>query len=134
MVVINKANGDPRRTIDFQPLNNYCKRQTFPLDSPVNLSSRVPEGIKKSVVDAWNGYHSVPLHPAHRYFTTFLTPFVRFRYKVAPHGHMVSGDGFNERYSAITIWMIVLCGLTTSRTASPKSVSISIYVLGMASS
>ena len=102
MVVTSKANGDPRRTIDFQPLNKHCKRQTFPLDSPFNLASRVPEGTKKSVCDVWNGYHSVPLHPAHRHFTTFLTPFGRFRYKAAPQGHMVSGDGFNERYSAIT--------------------------------
>ena len=33
---------------------------------------------------------------------TFLTPFGRYRYIVAPQGHMVSGDGFNERYSGIT--------------------------------
>ena len=102
MVITRKANGDPRRTIDFQPLNKHCKRQTFPLDSPFNLASRVPAGTKKSVCDVWNGYHSVALHPDHRHYTTFLTPFGRFRYRVAPQGHMVSGDGFNERYSAVT--------------------------------
>ena len=37
IVITSKANGDPRRTIDFQPLNKHCKRQTFPLDSPFNL-------------------------------------------------------------------------------------------------
>ena len=44
----------------------------------------------------------VKLHPDHRHFTTCLTHWGRFRYKVAPQGHMVSGDGFNERYSSIT--------------------------------
>ena len=102
MVITAKANGDPRRTIDFQPLNKHSTRQTFPVDSPFNLASRVPAGTKKSVCDVWNGYHSVKLHPDHRHFTSFLTPWGRFRYKVAPQGHMVSGDGFNERYSSIT--------------------------------
>ena len=102
MVVTRKANGDPRRTIDFQPLNKHSKRQTFPTDSPFNLASRVPAGMKKTVCDAWNGYHSIILDPDHRHLTTFLTPFGRYRYKAAPQGHMASGDGFNERYDAIT--------------------------------
>ena len=102
MVITAKADGTPRRTIDLQPLNKHSIRQTFPVDSPFNLASRVPAGTKKSVCDVWNGYHSVKLHPAHRHYTTFLTPWGRFRYKVAPQGHMVSGDGFNERYSSIT--------------------------------
>ena len=102
MVITAKANGDPRRTIDYQPLNRHSSRQTFPVDSPFSLASRIPTGKKKSVVDAWNGYHLVPLHPDYRHYTTFLTPWGRFRYLVAPQGHLVSGDGFNERYDAIT--------------------------------
>ena len=72
MVITAKADGTPRRTIDFQPLNKHSTRQTFPVDSPFNLASRVPAGTKKSVCDVWNGYHSVKLHPAHRHYTTFL--------------------------------------------------------------
>ena len=102
MVITAKSNGNPRRTIDFQSLNRHSSRQTFPVDSPFSLASRIPTGKKKSVVDAWNGYHLVPLHPDYRHCTTFLTPWGRFRYLVAPQGHLVSGDGFNERYDAIT--------------------------------
>ena len=102
MVITAKANNDPRRTIDYQPLNKHSTRQTFPVDSPFSLASRIPTGTKKTICDVWNGYHSIKLHPDDRHYTTFLTPWGRFRYKVSPQGHMVSGDGFNERYSAIT--------------------------------
>ena len=42
------------------------------------------------------------MHPDYKHLTTFLTPWGRYRYKVAPQGHLVSGDGFNERYDSIT--------------------------------
>ena len=61
MVITAKANGDPRRTVDFQPLNRATNRQTFPVEPPFNLATRVPRDVKKTVVDAWNGYHLVPL-------------------------------------------------------------------------
>ena len=51
MVITAKASGEPRRTIDFQPLNKHSTRQTFPVDSPFNLASRVPAGTKKSVCE-----------------------------------------------------------------------------------
>ena len=57
MVITAKSNGDPRRTIDFQSLNRNSSRQTFPVDSPFSLASRILSGKKKTVVDAWNGYH-----------------------------------------------------------------------------
>ena len=84
MVITAKANGDPRRTIDFQGLNRNSSRQTFPVDSPFSLASRIPSGKKKTVVDAWNGYHLVPLPPDYKPLASFLTPWGRYRYQVAP--------------------------------------------------
>ena len=52
MVITAKANGSPRRTIDFQALNRNSSRQTFPIDSPFSLASRIPSGKKKTVLDA----------------------------------------------------------------------------------
>ena len=102
MVITGKANGEPRRVIDYQALNKHSTRQTFPIESPLTLASRVPSEKKKTVFDVTNGYHSGEIHPDHRHLTTFLTPWGRFRYRTAPQGHIVSGDGFNERYSAVT--------------------------------
>lgn len=101
MVVTAKSNGDPRRTVDYQKLNKYVKRQTFPLETPFQLATKIPPGAKKSVLDNWNGYHSVSLHEDDRHYTAFLAPNGRYCYKVAAQGSMVSGDAFNERMDEI---------------------------------
>ena len=62
----------------------------------------VPHGVKKSTLDAWNGYHSVAIREEDRHLTTFLTPEGRFRYRTAPQGFLASGDGYTHRYDEIT--------------------------------
>ncbi|VDI84109.1 Hypothetical predicted protein [Mytilus galloprovincialis] len=75
MVVTSKADGTPRRTVDLQPQNRHSVRQTHHVPSPFHLADRVPQGMKKTVTDAWNGYHSVPIREEDRHFTTFITPW-----------------------------------------------------------
>ena len=84
MVVTSKADGTPRRTVDLQPQNKQSVRQTHHTSTPFKLAEQIPKGTKKSVTDAWNGYHSVPLCEEDRHITTFITPWGRYRYKVAP--------------------------------------------------
>jgi len=101
MVVTRKHDGTPRRTVDLSPLNKFCQRETFATESPFHLARKVPGDTWKTVTDAWNGYHSVPLRESDRHLTTFITPFGRFRYKRAPQGFVSSGDGYNRRFDAI---------------------------------
>ena len=101
MVVTRKHDGSPRRTVDLSPLNKYCQRETFAMESPFHLARRVPKDAWKTVTDAWNGYHSVPLRQSDRHLTTFITPFGRWRYTRAPQGFLSSGDGYNRRFDAI---------------------------------
>ncbi|VDI39664.1 Hypothetical predicted protein [Mytilus galloprovincialis] len=61
MVVCAKKNGKPRRTVDFQPLNVHATRETHHTPSPFHQARSVPNGKRKTVFDAWNGYHSVPI-------------------------------------------------------------------------
>ena len=93
MVVTSKADGTPRRTVDLQPQNRQSVRQTHHTSTPFKLAEQIPKGTKKTVTDAWNGYHSVPLCEEDRHITTFITPWGRYRYKVAPQGFLASGDG-----------------------------------------
>ncbi len=102
MVICAKKTGKPRRTIDFQPLNTYATRETHHTQSPFHQARSVPHSKKKTVFDAWNGYHSVPLHPDDRHYTTFITPWGRYRYCTAPQGYIASGDGYTRRYDEIT--------------------------------
>ena len=101
MVVTRKHDGRPRRTVDLSPLNRYCKRETYAAESPFHITRRIPGMSWKTVTDAWNGYHSVPLRECDRHLTTFITPFGRYRYTRAPQGFLSSGDGYNRRFEAI---------------------------------
>ena len=101
MVVTRKHDGTPRRTVDLSPLNKFCKRETFSAEAPFPLARRVPGKSWKTVIDAWNGYHSIPLREEDRHLTTFITPFGRWRYTRAPQGFLSSGDGYNRRFDAI---------------------------------
>ena len=102
MVICPKKDGKPRRTVDFQPLNKFATRETHHTQSPFIQARSVPQHTKKTVLDAWNGYHSVSLHEDDRHFTTFITPWGRYRYRVAPQGYLSSGDAYTRRYDEIT--------------------------------
>ena len=101
MVVCAKKDGTPRRTIDFQALNKHACRETHHTSSPFHLARSVPSNTKKTVCDAWNGYHGVRLLKKDRHITTFITDWGRYRYKTAPQGYIASGDGYTSRYDAI---------------------------------
>ena len=61
MVITPKENGDPRRCVDFQPVNANSARQTHNTESCWTLATSVPAGTKKSVLDVLHGYQSVPI-------------------------------------------------------------------------
>ena len=100
-MICAKKDGSPRRTVDFQPLNIHATRETHQTQSPFHQARSVPHHKKKTVFDAWNGYHSVPLHEDDHHLTTFITPWGRYRYRVAPQGYIASGDGYTRRYDEI---------------------------------
>ena len=103
MVVCRKHNGEPRRTVDLKKLNDVSVRQTHPTQPPLQQAITVPHGQKKTVLDAWNGYHSVDIREEDRHLTNFLTPFGRYRYKSAPMGYMASWDAYTHRYNLVTV-------------------------------
>ena len=101
MVITRKHDGSLRRTVGLSPLYKSCQRETFSAESPFHLARRVPGETWKTVTDAWNGYHSVPLRESNRHLTTFITPFGRWHYTRAPQGFLSSEDGYNRRFDAV---------------------------------
>ena len=101
MVVCPKKSGKPRRTVDLQPLNRHATRETHHTQSPFHQARKVPPHTHKTVFDAWNGYHSIALDEQDRHLTTFITPWGRYRYLVAPQGYISSGDGYSRRFDEI---------------------------------
>ena len=102
MVVTAKKDGNPCRTVDLTNVNKATLRETHHTPTPFNLVADIPTGTKKTVLDAWNGYHSLPLAEEARDATTFITEFGRYRYKRAPQGFHASGDGYTRRMDDIT--------------------------------
>ena len=102
MVVAPKKDGAPRRTIDLQQLNKVSSRETHHTPSPFNLVSTIPTGTLKTVLDAWNGYHSLLIGDDSKHATTFITEWGRYRYCRAPMGFLASGDAYTRRFDDIT--------------------------------
>ena len=102
MVVTGKSDGSPRRTVDLQKVNEATMRETHHTPTPYNLVADVPPNTVKTVLDAWNGYHSLPLSESARDATTFITEFGRYRYLRAPQGFHASGDAYTRRIGDIT--------------------------------
>ena len=69
--------------------------------SPFLQARSVPRNTYKTIFDAWNGYHSVPLNEEDRHYTTFITPWSRYRYCVAPQGYISSGDAYTMRFDEV---------------------------------
>ena len=101
MVITIKHDGTSRRTVDFLQLNKFCRRETFAWEKPLKLGCHVPSNNWKTVTDAWNEYHSVPLRESDRHLIIFITSFRRWGYTRTPQGFLSSGDGYNRRFAAI---------------------------------
>ena len=80
MVVCAKKNVKPPRTVDFETLNTHSTRETHHTPSPFHQARLVPHNTEKTVLHAWNGYYSVPIHPDDQHLTTFITPWGRYGY------------------------------------------------------
>ena len=101
MVITPKADGSPRRTVDLFPLNTFCLRETHHVQPPFKQAKKVPSNSWKSVTDAWNGFHSVPVRSEDCHYTTLITPWGRYRYRVAPQGFLANGDAYSRRFDEI---------------------------------
>ena len=101
MIPVAKSDGSPRRTIDLQPLNAASVRQTHHTPSPFHQAMSVPHNTVKTTFDAWNGYHSLAIREQDRHYTTFITPWGRYRYCSALQGFLASGDAYTRRFDEI---------------------------------
>ena len=56
-----KKDGRPRDTVDLPKLNAQCARETHHCQSPFQLACQVPTQTKKTVLDAVDRFHAIPL-------------------------------------------------------------------------
>lgn len=100
IVVAPKKDTDKiRLAIDFRRLNEYVVGEKFHSPPVIEVVQRIEadKATKFSKGDAAKGFHQLPLEEKCRDYTTFLTPFGRYRFKRAPYGITSVPDHFNRR-------------------------------------
>ena len=75
---VRKADGSPRRVVDFQSFNRHCLRDMHHTVPPFQQARAIPPCTYRSVTDAWNGYHSVLVCKEDKHLLTFITEFGRY--------------------------------------------------------
>ena len=85
-VVIQKKNGKWRVCVDFTDLNKDCPKNSFPLPRIDQLVDSTSGHERMSFLDAFQGYHQIPMILFDQEKTAFITPKGIYCYKVMPFG------------------------------------------------
>ena len=72
--------------IDFKDLNKVCPKDSFPMPKIDQLVDATVGHPRMSFLDAFQGYHQIPLALDDQEKTTFVTPIGNYHYKVMPFG------------------------------------------------
>ena len=85
-VVVKKKSGKWRVCVDFTDLNKACPKDPFPVPKIDQLVDAIVGHPRMSFLDAFQGYHQIPLALDDQEKTAFVTPIGNYHYKVIPFG------------------------------------------------
>ena len=83
-VVVKKKTGKCRVCVDFTDLNKACPNDPFPMLKINQLVDATMGHLRMSFLDAFQGYHQIPLATDDQEKTAFVTPIGNYHYKVMP--------------------------------------------------
>nr|CAN70842.1 hypothetical protein VITISV_013563 [Vitis vinifera] len=86
VVVVPKKEGKWRVCVDYTNLNNACPKDSFPLPRIDQIVDSTAGQGMLSFLDAFFGYHQIPMSPADEEKTVFITPHGLYCYRVMPFG------------------------------------------------
>ena len=86
MMVVKKKSGRWRVCVDFMDLNKACPKDPFPIPKIDQLVDATFGHPRMSFLDAFQGYHQIPLALSDQEKTVFLFPTGKFHYRVMPFG------------------------------------------------
>ena len=95
-VVVKKKNGKWRVCVDFTDLNKACPKDPFPMPKIDQLVNAIASHPRMSFLDAFQGYHQIPLALDDQEKTAFVTPIGNYHYKVMPFGLKNTGSTYQE--------------------------------------
>ena len=95
-VVVKKKTGKWRVCVAFTDLNKACPKYPFPMpriDQLVDVTVGHPQ---MNFLDAFQGYHQIPLVLDDQEKTTFVTPVGNYHYKVMPFDLKNAGSTYQQ--------------------------------------
>ena len=82
---------------DYRQLNKYLRRELFEIPTFDDVVSKFQGAVCFTKLDAKSGFYQIPLDESSRDFTTFITPFGRYRYKRLPMGISIAPEIFQRK-------------------------------------
>ena len=101
-VLVEKKKDDPavakvwRMCTDYTNLNKACPKDPFPLPRIDQVMDSTAGCELLSFVDAYSGFHQIPLNPNDQIKTAFITPYGAYCYRVMTFGLRNAGATYQR--------------------------------------
>ena len=96
VVVVPKKGDKWRICVDYTDLNDACPKDSFPLPCIDQIVDAFAGHGMLSFLEAFSGYHQIPMHPPDADKTSFITPHGLFCYNVMPFGLKIAGATYQR--------------------------------------
>ena len=83
-MVVKKKSGKWQVCVDFMDLNKAYPKDSFPIPKIDQLVDAIVGHPRMSFLDAFQGYHQIPLALGDQEKMAFVTPIGNYHYKVMP--------------------------------------------------
>ena len=94
LVVVEKPNKKVRYCLDQRDLNKSILREHYPMKTVEEVAAKVDNAKVYRVLDASNGYWQIKLSKDSQKYSTFNSPFGRYKYLRLPFGIKSSSEVF----------------------------------------
>ena len=101
VVVVLKKENKWRVCFDYTDLNDACPKDSFPLPRIDQIVDTSAGHGMLSFLDAFSGYHQIPMHPPDAEKTSFITPRGLYCYNVMPFGLKNAGATYQRLVTKI---------------------------------
>ena len=95
-MVVKKKTGKWRVCVDFTDLNKACPKDPFLMPRIDQLVDVIVGPPRMSFLDAFQGYHQIPLATDDQEKTVFITPVGNYHYKVMSFGLKNAGSTYQR--------------------------------------
>ncbi|GKV35459.1 hypothetical protein SLEP1_g43722 [Rubroshorea leprosula] len=100
-VLVKKANGKWRMCIDYTNLNDACLKDCYPMPNIDKLVEAASGNERLSLLDAYSGYHHVPMAPEDEEKTSFYAGDEIYCYVMMPFGLKNAGATYQKMVTIV---------------------------------